>query len=199
MNRQQRNAIAAAGRAMLAKILREPTWQGRWHGFASCMIAMRGFAEQQRFDFDAVDIGGRFAAQIVAASKASAIGDCYQAILYFLSRNTAHRLASELWQIEHPAEMAELRAEHPEAFGELDPAQQERVGFLAIAAAAGLDASELRDLPEHGLCVSESGLRKLVAIAPNPGPGQYLLEQLVQQRRRELHVADNNDDKGRRQ
>jgi hypothetical protein len=69
--------------------------------------------------------------------------------------------------------------------------RQERKYYLALCKRAGLDASEITDHPEHGLCISPSGLRKLAAIAPNPAPAYYLLAWLAQQRRREFHIVDN--------
>ena len=68
--------------------------------------------------------------------------------------------------------------------------RQERRQLKRIFARAGLTADEIMDHPEHGLLVNASGLRKLAAIAPNPGPARVILEWVAQERRKQFRIVD---------
>jgi hypothetical protein len=200
MNRRDRKAFAGANRVIAAKIVRETSWEARWHGFTGSAMALREFAERQLGLDPALvvpELSAMLAKHVIEALGAPAITEAHQALLYFLS--PPHRIASEMWQLGHCDEMRALQQQYPdrpELFGPVDQEHEERFGLLAVCAEAGLDPSEVRDHPEHGLCVSETGLRKLAAIAPKPGPAQYLLAQLSQQRRRQLRVVDDDEAEG---
>jgi hypothetical protein len=198
MNRRERKGFAGASRVMTAKIVREISWEARWHGFIGSMMAIREFAGQQ-LGLDPTEVvpelTGTLAKRAVEALKAPPIAEAHQALIYFLS--PADRIASEMWQLQHPDEMCALQRQYsdwPDLFAPGGREHDERLGVLAVCAQAGVDPGEIKDHPEHGLCVSENGLRKLAAIAPNPGPARYVLEQIVQQRRRELRVVDDESE-----
>jgi hypothetical protein len=156
---------------------------------------MKDVADSLGLDGMAVikETGSRLAEQVIRTLKAPEITDVYQALFYFASKK--HRLASELWQIGHPIEMREVFRQYPslnidEVCGADDPEHEARVRELELLVRAGITASEISEDPEYGLLVNESALRKLVAIAPNPELGKYLLEQLAQQRRQSFRAVE---------
>jgi hypothetical protein len=53
----------------------------------------------------------------------------------------------------------------------------------------GITDDEIAYHPKLGVCVSQSGLRKLVAIAPDQDRARDLLEAVAEARRQRMHVV----------
>jgi hypothetical protein len=56
--------------------------------------------------------------------------------------------------------------------------EAEREHILGLCRQAGVTPGSMWDHPEHGLCVSLSGVRKLAVIAPDQSAAYALLRQL---------------------
>ena len=54
----------------------------------------------------------------------------------------------------------------------------EREGVLGLCRQAGVMPDEMWDHPEHGICVSLTGVRKLAVLAPDQKAAYALLKQL---------------------
>ena len=56
--------------------------------------------------------------------------------------------------------------------------EAEREHILGLCRQAGVTSDEMWDHPEHGICVSLAGVRKLAVIAPDQKAAYALLKQL---------------------
>lgn len=76
-------------------------------------------------------------------------------------------------------------------------AAREEARLDAIAARAGLDESEIRRDPEHGVLVSASGVRKLCALSTDASAVRFVLDLVAREQRNEMrlvHPASNSED-----
>jgi hypothetical protein len=200
MNRHDRRAFLGATRQMADKIVREQTWKHRFDGYCGCMQAINDFAVIRNLEAMAVceEIGGALAKTVIEALGAPAITEIHQAVLYCASSSLAHKAAAVTWQRDHQDELAAFGREHPEAPNLLNATDastmDEKADMLAVCARADIEASEITDHPEHGICVSAAAVRKLAAIAENQPAAKYLLAQITQMQRRQLHVVPRSDD-----
>jgi hypothetical protein len=75
------------------------------------------------------ELDGDLARRIIVRVDNPPIRDLYQALLYRMSADKVHQMASEGWQLTHTGEMQALQAQHPGIERLREPIREETGGY----------------------------------------------------------------------